>query len=172
MCIDGGFYSVVPADIDPGGGFCVSLDRDFAGETNMECMLYLRKKARKNKGATATTHAKDSATGQTGRVAALDESGKKEAPCVAALAPSKVCAVREEGEETPKEKIFGSESFTTWIDVIITTLRVVLHINKVHRTPPGLQVCCLTHAARTPLFGSPSLGATGRMFVLSRASSA
>ncbi|CAM9248345.1 unnamed protein product [Ectocarpus fasciculatus] len=90
VCIDGGFYSVVPADIDPGGGFCVSLDRDFAGETNMECMLYLRKKARKRKGMTATTHAKDSATGQTGRVAALDSSGKKEAPCVAALAPSKV----------------------------------------------------------------------------------
>ncbi|CBN76751.1 hypothetical protein Esi_0000_0565 [Ectocarpus siliculosus] len=56
----------------------------------MECMLYLRKKARKKKVMTATTHVKDSATGQTGRVAALGESGKEEAPCAAALAPSKV----------------------------------------------------------------------------------
>ena len=47
--VDGGCYSVVPADIDPGGGFCVSLDRDFAGETNMSCMLYIRKKMRKAK---------------------------------------------------------------------------------------------------------------------------
>ncbi|CAM9624322.1 unnamed protein product [Ectocarpus sp. 12 AP-2014] len=90
VCIDGGFYSVVPADLDPGGGFCVSLDRDFAGETNMACMLYLRKKSRKKKVMTTTTHVKDSATGQTGRVAALGESGKMEAPCTAALAPSKV----------------------------------------------------------------------------------
>ncbi len=45
----GGCYSVVPADIDPGGGFCVSLDRDFAGETNMSSMLYLRKKPRKER---------------------------------------------------------------------------------------------------------------------------
>jgi len=47
--VDGGCYSVVPADIDPGGGFCISLDRDFAGETNMSSMLYLRKKPRKEK---------------------------------------------------------------------------------------------------------------------------
>lgn len=42
--VDGGQYRVVPADIGPGGGFCVSLDRDFEGETNMACMLYLRQK--------------------------------------------------------------------------------------------------------------------------------
>lgn len=44
VCVDGGRYFVVPADLEPGGGFCVSLDRDFVGETNMESMLYVRKK--------------------------------------------------------------------------------------------------------------------------------
>eukprot|EP00752_Nemacystus_decipiens_P007290 g6523.t1 len=48
--VDGGCYSVVPADIDPGGGFCVSLDRDFAGETNMASMLYVRKKMKGGRG--------------------------------------------------------------------------------------------------------------------------
>ena len=42
--MDGGRYSVVPADLEPGGGFCVSLDRDFVGETNMSSMLYVRRK--------------------------------------------------------------------------------------------------------------------------------
>lgn len=42
--MDGGRYAVVPADIEPGGGFCVSLDRDFVGETNMASMLYVRKR--------------------------------------------------------------------------------------------------------------------------------
>lgn len=42
--LDGRRYCIVPADIDSGGGFCVSLGRDFEGETNMACMLYLRKK--------------------------------------------------------------------------------------------------------------------------------
>lgn len=42
--VGGGQYSVVPADIEPGGGFCVTLNRDFEGETNMACMLYMRKR--------------------------------------------------------------------------------------------------------------------------------
>lgn len=44
--MDGGRYSVVPADFQLGGGFCVSLDRDFAGDTNMASMLYVRNKGR------------------------------------------------------------------------------------------------------------------------------
>lgn len=39
-------YCIVPADINPGGGFCVTLNRDFEGESNMACMLYLRRKGR------------------------------------------------------------------------------------------------------------------------------
>lgn len=42
--VDGQQYSIVPADIDPGGGFCVTLNRDFQGETNMASMLYLQKR--------------------------------------------------------------------------------------------------------------------------------
>lgn len=44
--LGGDEYCIVPADIDPGGGFCVTLNRDFEGESNMACMLYLRRKAR------------------------------------------------------------------------------------------------------------------------------
>lgn len=43
MWVDGGRYHIVPAELDPGGGFCVTLDRDFEGETNMSSMLYLRR---------------------------------------------------------------------------------------------------------------------------------
>lgn len=44
--VGGEQYCIVPVDIEPGGGFCVTLDRDFEGETNMACMLYLRNRDR------------------------------------------------------------------------------------------------------------------------------
>lgn len=63
VCVGGGFYRVVPADIDPGGGFCVSLDRDYGGDTNMACMLYLRKQRRDGGKREAVRHAELSAPG-------------------------------------------------------------------------------------------------------------
>lgn len=97
--MDGGYYCVVPADIDPGGGFCVTLDRDFAGETNMSCMLYLRKKMQKkiqkeNKQGIAPFRTKIAAAGQknsnNNNVVVVAESRKDNPPRVAALAPIKV----------------------------------------------------------------------------------
>lgn len=86
--VDGGCYSVVPADIDPGGGFCVSLDRDFAGETNMASMLYVRKKTKGGRKRAAFLHAK---TGTAARhmnnavSAAAAEEAEPDNPCVDTL---------------------------------------------------------------------------------------
>lgn len=88
--IDGGRYCVVPAEIEAGGGFCVSLDRDFEGETNMACMLYLRKKG-------------------TVRVAA---AGNVVAAAGAAVVVAGKANTREEAEETgrvlPPSKVRGN----------------------------------------------------------------
>lgn len=70
VCVDGGRYSVVPADLEPGGGFCVSLDRDFVGETNMASMLYVRKKG----GA----HVNGDVVGKEGLAAAAAAAGEEE----------------------------------------------------------------------------------------------
>ena len=85
--VDGGCYSIVPADIDPGGGFCVSLDRDFAGETNMASMLYVRKKMKGGRKRAAVCHVKTGiAAGHANKVvsaspvaAAVQEEGEGEA---------------------------------------------------------------------------------------------
>lgn len=69
VCVGGGFYRIVPADIDPGGGFCVSLDRDYAGDTNMACMLYLRKQRKGRDKRDAARHAELPAPAQTRTVA-------------------------------------------------------------------------------------------------------
>lgn len=91
MFVDGGYYHIVPADIDPGGGFCVTLDRDFAGETNMSCMLYLRKKIqKKNKHGMASFRTKIASVGLKNNNVVVEESTKYDPPRVAALAPSKV----------------------------------------------------------------------------------
>lgn len=87
MFVDGGCYSIVPADIDPGGGFCVSLDRDFAGETNMASMLYVRKKMKGGRKRAAVCHVKTGiAAGHANKVvsaspvaAAVQEEGEEEA---------------------------------------------------------------------------------------------
>lgn len=94
--MDGGCYSVVPADIDPGGGFCVSLDRDFAGETNMSSMLYLRKKPRKERmNKSGILRVSSGSHGQTNRITAAAARGAAAAagtntPHAAAFASSKV----------------------------------------------------------------------------------
>lgn len=87
--VDGGCYSVVPADIDPGGGFCVSLDRDFAGETNMACMLYIRKKMKGGAKKAHACHAKTSSAGHKNAVVS-EGAQEPEIPCVDALARRKV----------------------------------------------------------------------------------
>ncbi|CAM9631154.1 unnamed protein product, partial [Hapterophycus canaliculatus] len=68
VCVGGGFYRIVPADIDPGGGFCISLDRDYAGDTNMACMLYLRKQREDRKNREPVTRAEIPAAEQARRV--------------------------------------------------------------------------------------------------------
>lgn len=92
--MDGGQYSVVPADLEPGGGFCVSLDRDFVGETNMSSMLYVRKRggAQVNgdvgkEGPAAGVGEEDDDGEEEGK-----EEGVKEEPI--ALLPSKVSLQR------------------------------------------------------------------------------
>ncbi|CAM9916221.1 unnamed protein product [Scytosiphon promiscuus] len=74
--VGGSFYKIVPADIDPGGGFCISLDRDYAGDTNMACMLYLRKQRKKKDKGEAVRSAEASAArpGQAHKVVTLPVS--------------------------------------------------------------------------------------------------
>lgn len=89
VSVDGSCYSVVPADIDPGGGFCVSLDRDFAGETNMACMLYFRKKTKGGGKRATVLKPKTDIAGHTDKVVtAVGEEA--ETPLVDALAMRKV----------------------------------------------------------------------------------
>ena len=52
--MDGASYQIVPANKDPSGGFCVRVNRDIEGESNMACMLYLRRKERERAVATET----------------------------------------------------------------------------------------------------------------------